>query len=132
MSRNGTQLAREIIIHGHPPFPSPPASLTPRAPSTLPGIYRPRSFVLVKRIINTYNGFLTPLPHPMLLFCRGTRPLREKFATVQFFFLRLHFSLSPLCSHFVFNASLLKGYVHMDPYHIPFYIVYYLNTMIFE
>lgn len=104
-ARSGDHYSRTSPISGLACHPHTGVS------STLPGIYRPRSFVLVKRIINTYNGFLTSLPHPMLLFCRATRPLRgiRDGAT---FFLRLHFSPYPLRSHSVLNMSLPKRYTY--------------------
>jgi len=71
----------------------PPATLG--AVSTLLGIYRSRSFGLIKRIINTYNGFLTPLTAPHATILRYPRGICNG-AT---FFLRFHFSLSGLRSH---------------------------------
>lgn len=90
-----------------PHFRLPP-TMPGAVPSTLPGIYRPRSFVHVKRIINTYNGFLTPLLHPMPLFCHTTRSPRGICTT---FFLWLHFSLSALCLYSVLNAFFPKEYI---------------------
>lgn len=85
--------AERSLFTDIPPFPS---SACPRHTRDFIHSSRhlsPAVVCLIKRIINTYNGFLTPLWRPMLLFCRATRPLRgiRDGAT---FFLRLHFSLS--------------------------------------
>lgn len=69
-------------------------------------LYRSRSFVLVKRIINTYNGFLILLPRT--LYRHFTAPRWVPCGTHGNFFLQLHFSLSPLCSRSALNTSLPK------------------------
>lgn len=80
--------------------PTVSSTCQPLGRSTRPpsGIYRSRSFVLVKRIINTNNAFLSPPSRSTPLFSRVTHPpkfSRGARAAAPFFFHRLHFSLSP-------------------------------------
>lgn len=72
----GDHYSRTIPLFRLPASHSSGAPLPPAPPF---GIYRSRSFVLVKRIINTYNGFLIPTSRSTTLFSRVTRPSeREK------------------------------------------------------